>query len=174
MQERATLSQMNGSDVSAFAARRPANVRLRNGNTDPEIRSVAACINLVDLNPSNRGPYEHDHDQGRHPDLLQGLGHRTARCLQPRLATLLRCIRRPDVLSGLARLPLSSPTTAAATAVRASPGPATTWTPTPTTSPSSSRSLTSRMSSMSATPPAAAKSRVTSPATAPSEWQRPC
>src|ERR1700735_2470020 len=35
-----------------------------------------------------RGDHEHDHNQGRHADLLQGLGHRAAGGLQPRLAAL--------------------------------------------------------------------------------------
>ena len=66
----------------------------------------------------------------------------------------------------------ASPTTGAATAARARPGPATTWTPTPTTSPSSSRPSTCETWSWSATPPAAARSPATSAATAPTASPR--
>ena len=45
----------------------------------------------------------------RHADLLQGLGHRPARRLQSRLAAQRRRFRRPDVLPGLAGLPLHRP-----------------------------------------------------------------
>jgi fumarate hydratase class II len=50
--------------------------------------------------------YALDHDQRRNEHLLQGLGHRTAGGLQPRLAALRGRLGRPDVLSGLARLSL--------------------------------------------------------------------
>src|SRR6478736_7354200 len=103
LQERMTLSEMNGSGAFGCAACPPATVHLRNEQADLEIPSISARISLVNLNPSNRGPHEHDHHQRRHPDLLQGLGHRTARCLQPRLAALLRRVRGPDVLSRIAR-----------------------------------------------------------------------
>jgi catechol 2,3-dioxygenase-like lactoylglutathione lyase family enzyme len=35
---------------------------------------------------------EHNHDERRDTDLLQGLGHRAAGGLQPRLAALRRCV----------------------------------------------------------------------------------
>src|SRR6266566_819078 len=76
--------------------------------------------------------HEYDHDERRHTDLLQGLGNGTARRLQPRLAALRGCLRRPDVLSLFPRITGASPMIAAVTAARASPGMATTWTPTPT------------------------------------------
>src|ERR1700733_8111640 len=44
------------------------------------------------------------HHQGRHADLLQGLGEGTAGRLQPRLASQRGRLRRPDVLLVLARL----------------------------------------------------------------------
>src|SRR5215472_17393793 len=47
---------------------------------------------------------EHHHNQGRHADLLQGLGQGTAGGVQSWLATFRRCVRGPDVLSRLARL----------------------------------------------------------------------
>jgi catechol 2,3-dioxygenase-like lactoylglutathione lyase family enzyme len=50
-----------------------------------------------------------DHDQRRHADLLQGLGHGAARRLQPRLAAQRRRLGKPDGLPGLQRLPLHRP-----------------------------------------------------------------
>src|SRR5262245_23659726 len=58
---------------------------------------------------ARRLSHAHDHDAGRHADLLQGLGQWTARRLQPRLAAERGCLGRPDVLSGLAWLPLYRP-----------------------------------------------------------------
>ena len=47
----------------------------------------------------------HDHHQGRHRDLLQGLGQRPAGRLQPRLAAERRRLGRPDVPRRRQRLP---------------------------------------------------------------------
>ena len=77
---------------------------------------------------------EHHHDEGRHRDLLQGLGHGPAGGLQPRLAAERRRLGRADALPR-PRATAPSPTTAAAMAGRASRGTATTWTLMPTTSP---------------------------------------
>src|SRR3712207_4908679 len=48
---------------------------------------------------------EHDHYGRRHPDLLQGLGQRTARYLQPWLAPKRRRLGGSDGLPGAERLP---------------------------------------------------------------------
>ena len=46
------------------------------------------------------------HDEGRHADLLQGLGHGPARGLQSWMAPEFRCVGGPDVVPRLAWLPL--------------------------------------------------------------------
>jgi hypothetical protein len=51
-----TLSEMNGAGSFVCVTRRPVNVHLSNGQTDPEIRSILACISLVDLNPAIEVP----------------------------------------------------------------------------------------------------------------------
>ena len=56
-----------------------------------------------------RQAHEHDHDQGRHDDLLQGLGHRPGRHPLARLAAELRHVGRPDAVPGTARLPGRGP-----------------------------------------------------------------
>ncbi len=48
-------------------------------------------------------------DRGWHADLLQRLGQGTAHRLQPRLAAVGGCFRRPDVFSRLPRIPLHRP-----------------------------------------------------------------
>ena len=126
------------------------------------------------LSKQRKPHHEHDHDQGRHADLLQRLGHRAAGRLQPRLAAHRGRLRGPDVLPRLSAAIAASPTIAAATAGRASPGTATTWTPMPTTSRRSSRRSTSRTRSTSVTRPAAARWPATSAATAPSASRKRC
>src|SRR5437016_2293431 len=58
------------------------------------------------LRPTNGVRHEHDHDQRRHAYLLQRLGQRTTRRIQPRLAVVGGCFRRSDVLSRFAWLPM--------------------------------------------------------------------
>ena len=89
-----------------------------------------------------RGVYDDDHDEGRHADLLQGLGHGAAGRLQPRLAADRRRLGRPDGVSRRRTAIAASRTIAAVTAARASRGTATRWTPTPTISPRWSRRST--------------------------------
>src|ERR1700704_1147165 len=48
---------------------------------------------------------DHDHDQGRHSDLLQGLGKRTTRRLQPWLAVERGRLGRSDGVSWRPWLP---------------------------------------------------------------------
>ncbi len=48
----------------------------------------------------------HDHDEGRHADLLQGLGQGAAGGVQPRLAADGRRVRGPDAVPRRPRLPL--------------------------------------------------------------------
>ena len=55
---------------------------------------------------SKEDPHEHDHDERRNGDLLQGLGQGTARRLQSRLAALGGRLGSADVLPRRARLPV--------------------------------------------------------------------
>ena len=110
--------------------------RLSGGATAPA-RSSAGVIVVSGRRPSIAlppgGPNELDQDQGRHGDLLQGLGHRPADRL---LTTAGRCqptTGTPRCSSSSRRAFASSPTTGAAMAARARPPPATRWTPTPPT-----------------------------------------
>src|SRR5258708_2964626 len=62
---------------------------------------------LDPFRPNERKPnHGYLHNQRRHADLLQRLGHRAAGGFQPRLAALRGCLRRPDVLSRFARISL--------------------------------------------------------------------
>ena len=49
--------------------------------------------------------FRHDHHQGRHRDLLQGLGQRPGRHVLARLAAELRRVGRPDAVPRAERLP---------------------------------------------------------------------
>src|SRR5260370_40891896 len=51
------------------------------------------------------GTYGNDHDQRRHADLLQGVGQGAAGGFQPWMAAGRRRVRRPDAVSGRARIP---------------------------------------------------------------------
>src|SRR5712672_1147652 len=62
-------------------------------------RSCTFCIAQ-----QRRTLHEHDYHQRRHTDLLQGLGQRTTRGVQPWLAALGGCVRRSDVLLGVPRI----------------------------------------------------------------------
>lgn len=53
--------------------------------------------------------HEHHHDKRRHEYLLQGLGHGTARGLQPRIPSDGGCMGGPDVLSGFKWFPMHRP-----------------------------------------------------------------
>ena len=53
---------------------------------------------------ARRHAHEHNHCEGRHDDLLQGLGHGSGRHLLARMAVELRCLGWPDVVSRAARL----------------------------------------------------------------------
>ena len=53
--------------------------------------------------PPKRAPHEHDHDEGRRANLLQGLGPRAAHRVQSRLATQRGGLGRPDDLLRVAR-----------------------------------------------------------------------
>src|ERR1017187_5697320 len=59
--------------------------------------------------PTRRKHHEHVHHQRWNRALLQGLGLRTARGLQPRLAPERRRLRRPDELPRQPGLPLCRP-----------------------------------------------------------------
>ena len=109
---------------------------------------------------------QHLHHQGRHADLLQGLGRRTADRVSPRLAALCRTTGTRRCCSSSRRATASSRTTGAATGAPRRLRPATRWIPTPTTSRSSRRISICATLSMSAIRPAAAKSRATSRGTA--------
>ena len=62
-----------------------------------------------DRRPLRRHAHEHDHGEGRHDDLLQGLGHGSGRHLLARLAVELGCLGRPDAVPRAARLPRRRP-----------------------------------------------------------------
>src|SRR5215472_4669293 len=69
-------------------------------------RNVRAPLLELLTNLTKEPQHEHVRGPRRHSDLLQGLGDRAAAGLQPRLAAISRCVRRPDVLPRLARLSL--------------------------------------------------------------------
>ena len=85
--------------------------------------------------------HEYPFDEGRHADLLQGLGHRASPWSSATAGPSARTAGKPRCSSWPPTATAASPTTVAATAVRASRGTATTWTPTPTTSRSSIETL---------------------------------
>ena len=101
--------------------------------------------------------HEHDHHQRRHDDLLQGLGHRPADRLLPRLAAQRRRLGCADAVFPEQGLTASSPTIAAATAAPPRPGTATTWTTMPTIWPRLIDALDLQDAVMSAIRPVAAR-----------------
>ena len=118
--------------------------------------------------------HAHSHDIGRHANLLQGLGPRAARSVQPWVAAQRRCLGRPDGISGIEGLPRHR---------ARSPRPR-------SIEPALERqrdghlrrrsgrarrgARPARTRFMSAIPPAAARSRATSAATGPRASPRPC
>jgi hypothetical protein len=67
----------------AIALNSTFGIALRKG-TQEEVKRLSTA--------RKEDAHEHHHDQGRHPDLLQGLGQRTARGLQPWLAAHRGCV----------------------------------------------------------------------------------
>ena len=107
---------------------------------------------------------EHDHHERRRRDLLQGLGPegRAADHVPSRLAAVGGRLGQRRCCSSCGRAIASSPMTAAAMAARRRSATATTWTTTPPTPRPWSSISTCGTPSISATPPAAARSRAMS------------
>ena len=61
---------------------------------------------MADASVERRWRDELVHDEGRHDDLLQGLGHGPARGLQSWMAAEFRCVGGPDAVPRLAWVPL--------------------------------------------------------------------
>ena len=93
--------------ISTPAQRPPSRIpRNFSASKSPRASLARAVLPSIVVRSKGDGGDELVHDEGRHADLLQGLGHGPARRLQPWMALEFRCVGGPDVVPRVAWLPL--------------------------------------------------------------------